>query len=79
MALLKNDIPPKKKYKGVTRTTHSGRYVYYYATRTNRKTGSRSRTKHETAREAAIAYDKMLIQEGKDPVNILKRTSNTIR
>jgi hypothetical protein len=31
------------------------------------------RSVHETEREAAIAYDKKMIELGKEPVNILKR------
>lgn len=30
-------------------------------------------SRHETEREAALAYDKKMLELGKEPVNILKR------
>ena len=55
------------KYKGV--------YLYKLRGKIKYKAGSGSMLHgfFETEREAAVYYDKQLINKGKEPVNILKR------
>ena len=52
------------KYIGVSQDSKSTSWVCSYR-------GQRSYFKEE--RDAALAYDKMRIKDGKEPVNILKR------
>lgn len=53
-------------YKGVYHRRDGNREYWYMRTSENSRTC-------KTEREAAIAYDKHLIENGKEPVNILKR------
>lgn len=69
----------KSQYKGVIFDTskHHGRdrlenkWVARCKVFGQQNKGGRS-SRHATEREAAIAYDKMLIELGRKPVNILK-------
>lgn len=61
----------KSKYKGVSMFIVNGKQTYWHAQKTHNNTRWQSTWK--TEREAAIAYDKRMIQIGKEPVNILKR------
>lgn len=58
------------KYKGVSQVRVKGRYIYW-------KTAGWANGRsffglYDTEREAAIAYDKKMIESGREPVNILK-------
>lgn len=56
------------KYKGVSKVTN-GRKEYWM---TQYRTGNHRWEKHcDTERQAAIAFDKKMLEIGKEPVNIL--------
>ncbi len=61
---------PKSKYKGVYPCISSGKYLLWQATKMTK--GVKKVKSFPSERGAAIFYDKLLIEEGKDPVNILK-------
>jgi len=58
-------------YKGVYRVRSHGKYIW-------RAENKKFKFSHpfETEREAAIAYDKVLINNQKEPVNILKKKND---
>jgi hypothetical protein len=59
------------EYKGVSKVRSNGKYDTWCA---NSKHNGINCTKHcKTERQAAIAYDKMMIEQGREPVNILVR------
>ena len=63
---------PKSKYKYVYSSIRQGRKLWsaqFY----RQKTKLVGTTYFKTEREAALAVDKHLISEGREPVNILKR------
>lgn len=63
----------KSKYKGVTQIIEQGKYIYW---RTSGSINGRRFTGiYDTEKEAAIQYDKKMIENGKEPVNILKKTT----
>ncbi|NOQ49536.1 MAG: hypothetical protein GQ553_02590 [Nitrosomonadaceae bacterium] len=59
------------KYRGVSKDARAVR-LKWHARYHNRKVGRTWKTWHATEREAALAYDKKMIELGKPPVNILK-------
>ena len=61
----------KSKYKYVSVMERKGKIEYrgIYTAKSGKKNGKN----FPTEREAAIYVDKMLIEMGKEPVNILKR------
>jgi len=59
------------KYKGVSKVRRSGRYEYWMAQ--YRKDNHRWQKYCNSERDAAIAFDKKMIEIGKEPVNILVR------
>ena len=60
-----------KLYKGVYRHMSSGRWLYWMACGS---INARHFTIHsKTERGAALKYDKKMIENGKNPVNILKK------
>lgn len=62
----------KSKYKGVVIYTNKVGEIYYrFNICIN---GTKTRGTYKTEKECAIAYDMVLINNGKEPVNILKRT-----
>lgn len=62
---------PKSKYKGVYPVIQNGKTLYWRATFTYK--GRRQEKVNLNERKSAICYDKMLIEIGKEPVNILTR------
>ena len=60
------------KYKGVSKVRYSGRYDYWRA-ECRLSDGTNCTKLCKTERQAAIAYDKMMIEQRKEPVNILVR------
>lgn len=63
----------KSKYKGVSQVLDSGKYIVW---RTSGSINGRKFTgTYSTEKEAAIQYDKKMIENGKEPVNILKKTT----
>ena len=68
-------ILPKSKYKGVSANITQGKYFWWIATLTHKNINYKKHFKSE--REAAIAYDKMRIEIGKKPINILKPKKRT--
>ena len=76
MALIKlkaEDKIPKSKYKGVSASkSRGGQYLIWRACKQYK--GVKKYSDHSTERAAALAYDKILLEFGLEPVNILKRT-----
>lgn len=59
----------KSKYKGVSKIRVNGNYEYW---RAQYKTRGHNWSKlAKTEREAAVAFDKKMIDIGKEPVNIM--------
>lgn len=65
-----------KKYKYVSRICMNGNELWRG---TFFKNGKGNGKNFETEREAAIYVDKKLIENGKEPVNLLKRIKNENR
>jgi len=63
------------QYKYVRKKLNEITNKVYYAAEVSKVSNIKHYSIHETEREAAIAVDKAFIQNGKDPVNILKRKS----
>ena len=61
---------PKSKYKGIYPFKPGGRQVYWEATLTIN--GVRKRKAFQNERDAALFYDKLRLEAGMNPVNILK-------
>jgi len=62
------------KYKGVSKySNRDKREKPWKSAYTNKKTGFRETSQHETEKQAAKAYDIKLIKNGLEPVNILIR------
>ncbi len=63
-----------KLYKGVYwRRSYSGKYKYWVAAGSIK--GRHFGISAKSEREAALKYDKKMIENGKPPVNILKRAT----
>lgn len=60
----------KSKYKGVSLMRFSGKYYYWTAQGVTAR-GRRWQKRCNTEREAAIAFDKKMIELGREPVNVL--------
>ena len=69
--MITDDIG-KSKYKGV-RQKRIRRTGEEYWEASGVRDGRRWYKKCDTERDAAIAYDKIRLEQGKEPINILKR------
>jgi hypothetical protein len=59
----------KSKYKGVAKIMQEGKYIYYRCS--GNVNGRKFHSIHETEREAAISYDKKMLENKREAVNIL--------
>ena len=59
----------KSKYKGVSKILQEGKYIYYRCS--GSINGRKFHSIHDTEREAAISYDRKMLENGKEAVNIL--------
>lgn len=68
---------PKSKYKGITAyqlsTRSADRQDIYWQAQKSYKGEKKQKNYIKTEREAALAYDKMCLSFGLEPVNILVR------
>lgn len=72
--LLKRTLAPRSEYTGLHKIKNNGRHKWHVKyTDGNGELIQIGIYELEEEREAAIAYDKMMIKLGKDPVNILKK------
>lgn len=62
--------PQKSKYKGVYSYITHGKHLCWHTSGSIK--GRRFSIYAKTEREAALKYDKKMIENGKPPVNILK-------
>lgn len=57
------------KYKGVSKVIEQGKYIFWRCD--GCVNGRKFCSSHDTEREAAIAYDRKMLENGKEAVNIL--------
>lgn len=71
MGIRNKYYPSKYKHVGheiIKGGRVAGTYEYWFITLSNY-----SRKRYKTERDAAIAVDKILISQGKEPINVLKK------
>jgi hypothetical protein len=66
-------LKEEPKYKGVSKSVRGKRYVTWIAR--HQHNGEKWTVTMNTQRDAALAYDKRLIQLGMQPVNILRKAT----
>lgn len=70
---VKKPIREKTEYKSVWKLTYGNGNVKYKVSYPKYDKGNRSSNSRlfDTAKEGAISFDKFLIEQGKEPVNVL--------
>lgn len=73
MMLLKDEVKDTRKYKGVQRKVCSNKRYLFFVAKHRHNGNVWTSAKCNSKKEAALAYDKRLIELGLEPVNVLKR------